>query len=361
MIVHIFLDLNTNLVPFSVADTLDFVSFFAFKCNGTSLMAEMHREIMSDLTSYFGLYLESASMYSYLEAVNRLVSDKGIGVSTEPRFTYSGGSSDLDWSSVREELLALLNTFRQNFEASATTATLKKETSRLIKALLKSKNEDNQKIFKGCGPMGANHFVHMSALLGLLPLGAYLLAEIRSTDLGPGKILNDCYADGADANKMNARECTQVLHEVHKNFAAVWNDMPTVNFIENALCYCSRTYINTCHSLGKKMCPLTVIMDDSKRKESKTKNVYFMDVQRDHVQNFFLVRISGCSATTIKPVLVMKDASKWHLGDAANINLTNWQGDKSDRSLLRWNVQGTSLSLDTTLLVDKVLYDIYGL
>ena len=292
--------------------------------------------------------------------MNGLVSEKNIGSSTEPRFTYSGGSSNIDWASLRYKLLQLMNAFRQNFNTSSTRATIKKEISKMIKALLESRNEKKEKLFKGCGAMGANHFVHMSALLGLIPLGAYLFAEIRSTDLGPGKILKEqCYADG---NNLDAERCTQILYDIHKKFASVWNDMPTVNFIENGLCYCYRTYVNTVCCLPKgKTYPLTVMMDDKVRKESRTKNLYFMDVQQGHVQNFFLVRTSGSSATNVKPVLLMKDASKWHLGDSANVALTNWFGDKNDRSLLSWNVESINLSLDTSLLLSEKVYSIYEL
>ena len=345
-------------MPLSVADTLDFVSFFAFKCNGTSIVAEMHREIMSDLVGYLGLYYDSSSMYDFLCKVNEIVSDKDIGSSTEPRFTFCGGSSNIDWASLQNELLGLINTFRKNFNSSPTRATLKKETSKMIKALLTSKNDKNEKIFKGSGAMSANHFVHMSALLGLIPLGAYLFAEIRSSDLGPGKILNEVYGG---KRKLTTEECTERLYHIHKKFAKVWNDMPTVNFIENALCYCYRTYANTVRSLPKdKKYPITIITNDDVRKESRTKNVYFMDIQRDHVQNFFLVRTSGSSATNVKPVLMMKDASKWHLGDTANVRLTNWDSN-GKKSLLGWNVNDTNLFLNTLLDCDDQLESIYKL
>ena len=36
----------------SVADALDFISFFAFRCNGTTVLAEMHRVIMSNRDMY---------------------------------------------------------------------------------------------------------------------------------------------------------------------------------------------------------------------------------------------------------------------------------------------------------------------
>ena len=49
---HIYLDFNVNFMKMSVADTLDFISFFAFRCNGTTVLAEIHRVIMRDREMY---------------------------------------------------------------------------------------------------------------------------------------------------------------------------------------------------------------------------------------------------------------------------------------------------------------------
>ena len=82
-----FIDLNIYLVPFTVTDTIELLSYFAFKCNGTVLLGEIHRRIMSDLELYFELYLNCRSMYVFLCEVNKIIApDKAIGSCTECRY-----------------------------------------------------------------------------------------------------------------------------------------------------------------------------------------------------------------------------------------------------------------------------------
>ena len=348
-----------NFVPMTVGETLDLLSFFAFKCNGTTILAEIHREVMSNVPHYFCLWSDCSSMYQFLSEVNKIVSPKAIGSCTEPRFTFCGGNLKFDWSSVRRQLLSLLSELRRACTVSSSKLTMRKEVSRVIDTLMKARNKKKDLLFPGAGAMGCNHFVHGAALIGLLPLGAYNHAEIRSSQLGPGLIINAC----TGRNKsLSPAECTDVLYTLHSSFAAIWNNMPSVNFFENRLCYLSRCYKESIKSLKKgETYDVDIIKDDKKRKQSATKNVYYMDERRGRIQNMFMVRTSGSRSSPNKPVLMMKDAFSWSLGDQANIPLTNWLCDKNDQGLLRWDWDNCNLCIESTLFISKKIFDLYSL
>ena len=52
IVIHIFLDLHINFMKMNLSDCLDSIAFFAFRCNGTMVLAKIHRVIMSDLEKY---------------------------------------------------------------------------------------------------------------------------------------------------------------------------------------------------------------------------------------------------------------------------------------------------------------------
>ena len=52
ILLYIFIDLNINFVSMTVADCIDFIAFFAFRCNGTTVLAEIHRVIIEDPEKY---------------------------------------------------------------------------------------------------------------------------------------------------------------------------------------------------------------------------------------------------------------------------------------------------------------------
>ena len=130
--------------------------------------------------------------------------------------------------------------------------------------------------------MNVNHFIHGAALLGLLPLAAYQHAGIKSTSLGPGKVIGLC---NGSAEGLSVTEYKDILYNLTSEFGSVWNQQPSANFTENGLCYAYRTYSNTINllpplSVGQRY-GIDVIMDDQKRVDSSTKNVYYMDEQRN--------------------------------------------------------------------------------
>ena len=86
-----------------------------------------------------------------------------------------------------------------------------------------------------------------------------------------------------------------------------------------------------------------------------------MDERRGHVQNVFIIRTCGNGATVTKPMLIMKDASRWSEGNAANVVLTNWECDKKDKKLMQWNIIDNKLRLNSVMNIADKLVEMYTL
>ena len=298
--------------------------------------------------------------------MNKIIApDKAIGSCTEPRATYWAGSSDIDWAEKTDELMELIMTARMNLEKSSHRSSVSQEVSTIIDTLMNGKYKDTrEKMFPGAGAMGSNHFVHSCALLGILPLACYNVAEIRDNTLGPAKFIQKTL----QLEKVpSPKECTTILFETHGMFSPLWNNMLSVNFLENSFCYCSRTIDRTIKSLIKDTdktaddYDATIVMNDKVRVESNTKNIYYMDERRGRIQNVFLTRTSGNGSSLLKPILIMKDAGRWSQGSNANVVLTNWQGDKNDKKLLQWKHNQNQFCLNSVLNVAEELVKMYSL
>ena len=96
---------------FNVEQCLEFIAYCAFRCNGTVLIAEIHRRVMSDVEKYQKLYQKCASMYPFLIAVNKEVSKTSPGSCTENCFTFSQGSNNTMWNELTQEFLSLCQLF----------------------------------------------------------------------------------------------------------------------------------------------------------------------------------------------------------------------------------------------------------
>lgn len=322
---------------------------------------------MSNTQKFRKMLARSPSFYAFLVQLNKIIAPtKAIGSCTEPRAMYWGGVSDIEWDDKTEELLCLILKVRQSIKTSSSRASVRKHVSVFINVLMNGRYKSTKEMmFPGAGAMGSNHFVHGCALLGLLPLACYNVAEIRDVSLGPAKFIKKALKL---KKSPSAKECTDILYQTYSVFSPLWNDMVSINFLENGFCYASRTINRTIKALmndddGKTEDDYnaTVIMDDDLRVESKTKNIYFMDERRGHIQNVFLIRTCGNGATPTKPMLIMKDASRWSQGNTANIALTNWECDKCDKKLMHWNLIDNKLCLDSVMNVADELVKMYSL
>ena len=183
IVLHVFLDFHVNLIAMDVGDTLDYISFFAIQCNGTTAIAEIHCAIMADLDTYRYECMESDSMFQFLSNVfKKLWPDtKGVGSCTDNQYTYSGGSCNTNWSEHRQDFLDLCSRFYETTATVKCQATMTTVMASIVKDLLHKKNKDNSKKYKGIGAMGAIQFVHIAACLGLTP--CTVNSELLSTCL----------------------------------------------------------------------------------------------------------------------------------------------------------------------------------
>ena len=354
-----------NFVKFTIADTLDYIAYFALNCNGTVLVAEIHRRCMCNPKKYIGLYLNSESMYDFLCTVNKEIApDKAIGSCTESRFMFSSGSNSTKWNEKQDDLFALCLRYYAEPSIIRSRSRMKEVTSTIITDLISKRDPVSKKpIFSGAGAMGANQFVHIAALLGVIPLACYTFAEIRDESLGPGQFINRALKSDIP---MSALKCNLYMDNLHAKFSTIWNDLPTENFIENTLCVCKRSYDNTIRSISNRMnvdvsrLPVTVIMKEKYVKESRTKELYFMDERRGCMQSFFTLRTSGKGSSLVRPSLMMKLGSQWRSGDGTTVRLTNWNTN-DNKDLISWGSARESLSLDTKINVSRNLQSLLGL
>ena len=126
-------------MPMSVADALDYISFFVFRCNGTTVLAEMHRVIMSNRDMYrikasFGNHL-----YEFLfELAKELYPDiDGVGSCTQARYTYSAGRNDTNWCDHQHKLLSLCNSYFENSKICKSQNRMRECTQKLVHSLFK--------------------------------------------------------------------------------------------------------------------------------------------------------------------------------------------------------------------------------
>ena len=370
IILHMFLDLNVNFLPFDVADALDFVSFFAFKCNGTSVLAEIHRLIMSNTKYYNTVFNDCESMYEFLCTVNESFPvKKAVGSCSNPRYNYSGGSNNTKWCKMQYQLLEVCKKYWALFELPRLNRkAMKILNSEMIDVLVHGKSEKGILMFCGVGPMGANQFIHIASLIGLIPTMCYNFSEIRCMSLGPAQLIKSAYPDGS---MDSLPQCNSYLHDMHSKFSTVWSDSVSENLFENAMCVCHRRLQRTkqaiCKAINVDMdsIPTRVLLDDQYRGDSRTKDTYYIDAARERVQHFFSLRITGQGCSTLRPSLMMKypksgGVQKSSVSETI-VNLTNWIGNKEDKGLCSWSARGTELSLRSSFVSSKELDEIYKL
>ena len=361
-----FIDLNVNFLEFTVREALDFICYFSFKCNGTSLIAEIHRRIMSDNEKYWAMYMEQSSFYEFLCKVNEEISyGTAIGSCTENRFTFSSGSSQTEWDDKQDELFHLCQLFFLTKRTVSKLALLREKTSEVIHQLLHSTYKDNKRrVYVGAGPMGINQFIHLSALLGLIPLACYNFAEINDNSLGPGLLMNNVLVKDGQ-RKMSSVDCNAYLQEFKMQFSNIWGEMITENLIENTLCVLHRSYQRTKKMIlkhdevvGPKI-PITILKNDSLRKESNTKDVIYMDEARKCIQSVFSLRIVGKSSSTLRPSLCMKFGKLWNKGEKAHFVLSNFRNDKNDKGHIGWGSNSCGAmtvdsKFETSTMIDEL-------
>lgn len=367
IIIHIFIDFNVNFIRMSVADTLDFISFFAFQCNGTTVLAEIHRVVMSKREMYrISATAFGDNFYQFLCDVSKdLYPDlDGIGSCTQNRYTYSSGSNDTKWCDHQKDLLDLCQKFYEDDSIVKSKKKIHQCTKEMIYELCRGKEKmttRNKKRFLGVGAIGAIQFVHIASLLGLIPLHCYSFAELIDDKLGPPKFIRQALKK--TPKEMSIKECNTFFHEVHCDFVEIWGPMMTLSLFENTLCELSRalkaTFMKAMKKDNRACVSAEMLLDDCLYCDGRTNDVVFKDEQRGTVQNFFLVRSQGSDgACELRPMLVMKHALNWEgTFEEAHLTITNWcgHGDRHDKMNMMWDDNHKTMSLRTKMTVSSKL------
>ena len=210
-------------MPLTIADALDYISFFTFRCNGTTVLAEMHRVIMNDRESYRVKASFGDHFYEFLFdlAVELYPEINGVGSCTQAQYTYCSGNNNTKWCDHQDELFSLCRSYFKDSKTSTTQAALRKCTNKLVNALFKDKDPlTKKKRFCRVGAMGAIQFVHIASLLGIIPLQCYNYAELIDDKLGPPRFIR--VGLGKSRTQMPISECNDFLTSLHKDFSSVW-------------------------------------------------------------------------------------------------------------------------------------------
>ena len=364
ILLYIFIDLHINFGSMTVADCIDFIAFFAFRCNGTTVLAEIHRVIMEDPEKYWHKYANFGdSMYQFLydTAAELFPESKGVGSCTQPRYTYSAGSNTTSWDDHQQDLFNLCNRFYADSKIVEKKGSIAKVTREVVHELYKAVDPSTKKKkFCGVGAMGAIQFVHLASLLGLIPMHCYTYAELKDDDLGPPRFIRTGL--NKMTKSMSIQECDTYMQDMHKELSDIWGPMVTLSLIENMLCELSRSYKATVSKLQKSIddkskdseserIAADIITDNEVYCDGKTVDVTYHDSKRGCLQNFFLVRTQGGDgACYLRPMLVMKISKNWGQSyQDSHITLTNWIRDRHDKKNLWWEERPAKRSLLTFL------------
>lgn len=296
-------------------------------------------------------------MYRFLCHVNHeIMPGRNVGSCTNPRFVYSSGSSlDTDWTELRSDLLGIIQEYFYNENVPYRQDSLKAATEKIIRRLVKGKRSGKSE-FCGVGAMGANQFVHLCSLLGLLPLYCFNVSILMDPKLGPGALVMKCFGKPS----LTLGEVKHHFESISSELKSIWGDMITDSLLENTFCEVMRSVRATSDKLGYQKIsemPVLKIIDDEVRVESEKRDIVYFDEGRKSMQNMFLVTSSGSSATCLRPCLVMKDSSSWSDGSKSCINLTNWCGsrNKKDKGLIKWSETGIEMRLSSSLEVSTTV------
>ena len=363
IVIHVFIDFHINLMEMSIRETLDFICFVAIQCNGTSVIAEIHRVIMSDLLKYRDKYLDSPTMFSFLCSMFTELWPEinGIGSCTDPRYTYSAGSSSTNWSQHQDDLLTLCSRFFSDCDVVKTRASLVKACASVMNEFLNAKDPNNKKKYKGVKAMGATQFIHLAATLGLVPLFCYTHAELLDDELGPARVIRTGL--GKSKKEYPIKMSNSFFAELVCDLQSIWGAAMTPALIENTLCELSRCYKKTVSKRKnanneENPPPLDIILNKDIMVDGDKNDVCYFDHRRNRVQNFFMVS----AADGLRPDLVMKKSSQWgEINIKANMSLTNWTGNKDDNGHMKWSDNGSQRTLDSLLILSKDLEKEYRL
>ena len=208
--------------------------------------------------------------------------------------------------------------------------------------------------------MGATQFIHIAAMLGLVPLFCYTHAELLDDNLGPAQVIQTGL--GKSKEECSITMLNSFFGEVVSDLQSIWGTAMTPALIENTLCEMSRCYKKTVSKQKKANNeanpPLDIILNKEIMVDGEKNDVCYFDDKRKRLQNFFMIS----AADGLRPNLVMKKALEWgEINNKANISITNWNGNKDDNGHMKWSDDGSKRTLDSILILSQELEKEYQL
>ena len=361
ILIYIFIDLSVNFIRMTVGSALDYICFTCIRCNGTTLIAEIHRLMINDVDLYVSKIREHDSLYEFLYSMAvEIQGPDSVGSCTEKRFTYSQGSNNTKWNRHQNDLLDVI-TDSFYIDESNQRGTKKKFEEGINSVMIELMSKDpatKKKKYSGIGYMGCIQFIHMSSLLGILPMYCFGYNRIRSLKLGPAKFIIQSLSQ--KGTEMSVEECNDHFEKVTEEFRSIWGIKITSSLIENTLCELWRSYKNTRSSIQKDNkglnCDVDIITDVERFIDSRVNDVYYFDDRRQCIQNFFNVQTSGNGISELHPALVMKHSQLCATNPKkCTFNLTNWRRDGGDKGLMSWSDTEDERTIDTHLHVGDQL------
>lgn len=293
-------------------------------------------------------------MYQFLKFLSEkfVAVGKSPGTCTENRHKITSHRSKYDWDERRELILLLI---KKHFFPNEKSIALIGKNFKVEKTCFDFVEEmSSSSDFPCVGAFLATEFLHVSSLLGILPLACYSYAGITTADKGPAQYIRvSLQRDG-----LSLDEIRNEFESLYFDISKIWKDGKFSRAIlENILCELMRSYWKTLMKFlnkGKKigerlkksdiekmplkdLYPVSLIMVDKDRVESATKDVFYYMRHRGAIQNFYKVRIDGKWATRKCPQLIMMCPKSDTRSKNEIIRVTNWLKDKKDGQMCYWN------------------------
>ena len=371
--------------------TIDYLSFFCFQCNGTTVIAEIHRQVMNDPAKFKEVLKKVGfDMWIFLKyCAKKFFPDQKIGSCTDRRYKYHiTTKSYSEWNKLAPDLFLLIKKFSALHSESEQLKEVKirKLCEEFIHEIKTRKDSNGKGYFKSAGPLGATQFIQLAGILGLIPLYCATFAAVENSGpLGPTGFIKKAMIEnqlrkkpvpvvsgkkGKNRKKKKRNTASDEFLLLHKNLSSIWGSLITPALLENTLCKLFRSYKRTCKKNGviinKKTGAteddpnLSIIEDERGLVESNIMDLAFMNERRKCVQNFYNVRMTGSGHSHLRPMLVMK-VSSLSRNKNETMFLTNWTGNQYDinNRHLRWSDSPEERTLDSKFMMSSKLKDLF--
>ena len=336
-------------LQFTKSDALGFVLFASVTSNGQAPICEVVRIITESLDTVndviksfpelnFHEILESnhGCLYNTLYDISESYCVSSPGSSTDPRHTYSSSGRRYPFIKTKREMLELLH----GFSTQRNNVTKMRAMWVELKKTLCGKQGNQKTTFPGIGPTTVHNFLHLCALLGLLPLRTVMFASLlgKSENRGPYKLINTCARPRNSVEKpYSTEDCDHAMNAVTIEVQKLLGMAVYVSLKENIMCEVNRAYEDWLKSQPDSVrCAESVVecftQSDDDLKDTINccgEKVDLIFIYRNRHQSHRLQKLFRlCDTSTSTPLL--KLISHEHLNGehyVKTFKLTTWQVD----------------------------------